>query len=228
MTIADIVSSIYAKTKTNSSSFPAADMLIDINTAYNHIVSLILGADGRWQWDDSNQTDLPVATTTITSTQADYSLATSHLQIDRVEVKNSDGTWFRLQPIDKDDYDVPLEQVFTTGTPEFYDIVGSSVILYPTPDYTQTASLRLTFQRGPALYTSAEVSTGTKEPGFSSLYHDLIPLWVAYNYALNNSLPTANGYFNEIQRKEQQLTADYAKRNADDRPRFTMKGIRFR
>jgi hypothetical protein len=65
-------------------------------------------------------------------------------------------------------------------------------------------------------FTSADT---TKEPGFNSLYHDLVPLWVSYNYAIANGQPTANQYFAEIQRKEDALQKDYAYRGPG-RPRF--------
>ena len=48
MTITDIVSRIYKLTKTNASSYLAADMLIDINVAYRDVVASIMDADGRW------------------------------------------------------------------------------------------------------------------------------------------------------------------------------------
>lgn len=216
------------KTKTNSSSFTAANMLIYINNAYNRVASLILQADGRWQWDDDNRTDLPIATTTVTSGQQDYSISVSHLKVTRVDIKGSGATYFtKLEPIDSIDGEYIIDNV-TTGPPQYYDIQGGSIFLYPIPNYTQAASLKVTFQRGPAEFTSGEVSTGTKVPGFNSLYHDLIPLWVAYNYALDNGLKTAGGFLTEIERKERQLVSDYSKRNKDDRPRITSRWINFR
>ena len=228
MTISDIVSSVYFKTKTNSSSFVAADMLILINNAYNRVASLILQADGRWQWEDDNNSDLPIATTTVTASQQDYSIAVTHLKLLRVELKGNGATYFtKLDPIDTSDGEYIIDNV-TTGPPQFYDIIGNSIFLYPIPNYTQSASLKLYFQRGPAEFTSAEVSTGTKKPGFNSLYHDLIPLWVAYDYAVTNGLPSAQGFMQEIQRKEIQIVQDYSRRNKDDPARITMAPIQFK
>lgn len=228
MTITDIINSVYFKTKTNSSSFVAADMLIMINNAYNRVASLILDADGRWQWDDDNRSDLPIATTTLTSGQQDYSIAVSHLKILRVEIKQNGATGFtRLSPIDEADETLALD-TSTGGVPAWYDVQGSSVFLYPVPNYTQAASLKVYFQRGPDEFTSGQVSSGTKAPGFNSLYHDLIPLWVAYDYAIANGLASANGFLAEIQRKEAQIVKDYSKRNKDDRNQLTMSGIRHR
>lgn len=250
MNISDIVNSIYFKTGTNVSTYAAADMLIAINNAYERVTSLILQADGRWQWDDTNNTDFPIATTDLVSAQQDYSFASTHLKLIGVSIKNQSGIWRKLLPFDADgDLNssstpvsfVPLvnfgptmdraEFLKSPGPPQFYDLLGNSVFLYPPPDngisVTLTAGLKLYFQRGPALFTSAEVTTGTKNPGFNSLYHDLIPLWVAYNYALDNEIPTATGYFNQIQRKEAQLVADYSKRDKDERAIMSPRKIKY-
>lgn len=249
MTIGDIVNSIYFKTGTNSSTYAAADMLIAINNAYERIGSLILQADGRWQWDDTNNTDFPIATIDMVSGQQDYSMTASHLKVIGAAVKSNTGIWRRLLPFDADDLAasstptsfVPLvnfgptmdraEFLKTPGAPQFYDVLGVSTFLYPPPDngisVTLTAGLKLYFQRGPALFTSAEVATGTKQPGFNSLYHDLVPLWVAYNYALDNEISTANGYFSSIQAKEKQLVLDYSKRDKDERTIMTTKKIKY-
>lgn len=228
MTITDIVNKIYTYTKTNSTSFPAASMLLSINQAYNRVASLILQADGRWEWDDTNQTDLPVATTTITSGQQDYALATSHLKIQRVEIKGNGATNFTLlEPLDVADRPDILDTT-TTGAPAYYDVRGTSVILYPVPNYTQAASLKIYFQRGPAEFTSGEVSTGTKVPGFSSLYHELIPLQVASDYWLINDQSKVQGFDNKIAKLEAQIVSDYSRRNKDDEAQITTEYVTHR
>lgn len=229
MTIADIISSIYKKTKTNSSSYEAGDMLIDINNAYEHVVSVIMGADSKWQWDDSNNIDLPIATASIVLGQQDYSLSLSHLTIDRVELLPLGGAtkdWKRLRQIDqqsKKRFENTAMTAYksTPGLPDEYDIIGTSVFLYCLPNYSQAASLKVYFTRGPFLFTSADLLAGSKSPGFASLFHDLIPMWVAYNYAIENGLDTANGFLAAIELKEQQLNDFYGTRNRDFRARIS-------
>lgn len=219
MTINDIVNKTYFLTKTNSSSFSAADMLILINNAYERVASLIISVDGRWQWDDTNNTDLPIATTALVANQQDYSLASTHLEITGVELKDTNGNWTPLIPIDQNDIKYnPSTTDFLkdAGLPQYYDKMGMSVFLYPKPNYSQDASLKIRFQRAPALYTSGEVTTGTKQPGFNSLYHDLIPLWVSYEYAFANGMNTANKFLEEINRKEEALKSDYQLRSKDE------------
>lgn len=220
MTISDIQSRVYFLTKTNSGSYTNADMLIAINNAYEHVVSLIMRSDGAWQWDDTARTDLPIATTDLVASQQDYTLATSHLSIDRVEVKDTAGNWHLLKQIDQQElkgeraYSL-AEYQETAGTPLEYDVSGATVMLYPKPNYSQTNSLKIYFTRGPDLFTSADMTAGDTEPGFNSLFHELLPLYVAYDYAIANAQPSANGLFNTLMERERRLVEFYSLRNRD-------------
>lgn len=219
MNYTDIKNTVYLYTKTNSTSLSDANMVLMANQALDRVVSLINEADSRWEFEDSNQTDLPIATTTITSGQQDYSLATTHLSINRAEVKDSAGNWHKLGLLDRRDVTEALDEYKkTNGVPEEYDTLGNSVFLYPTPDYTQAASLKLYFTRGPVAFASSDT---TETPGFNSLFHKLIPLWVSYDYSVANGLKNANQIFSEILRLEDQLESFYGQRNRDGRPRLT-------
>lgn len=217
MTISDLIAKVYFLTNTSSASYPAADMLININNAYERVVSLIMTSDGRWEWDDANQTDFPIATTSITTDQQDYAMAVTHLNIIRVEIKDSNGNWSQLTPFSQSDLKGTSLTDFmkTSGMPIYYDKLNASLLLYPKPNYTQTASLKVYFQRPPALYTSGEVTTGTKVPGFNSLYHNLISLHAAHDYAVSKGLSNVNQIAADIQRQEDALVSDYELRDRD-------------
>ena len=49
----------------------------------------------------------------------------------------------------------------------------------------------------PTDFTSAEVTTGTRVPVLDAEFHGAIPVWVSWQYATENNLPTANGLLNE-------------------------------
>lgn len=215
MQYTDIKNKIYFLTSTNSTSFSDATLVLEANNAMERIVSLINSADGRWQFDDANNTDIPIATTDLVANQQDYSLTTSHLEITRAEIKDSNGNWNKLQPIDQSDvYNQSLTDFMkTAGLPIYYDKLGNSLFLYPKPNYSQTASLKLFFERGPNNFVSNDT---TKIPGFNSLFHDLIPLWVAYNFALANGKANATSLMTEIQQRELALQEYYALRAHDE------------
>src|SRR5690349_12670823 len=50
----------------------------------------------------------------------------------------------------------------------------------------------------PTLWTSGDLSTGTAEPKFDSLFHDLIPLRVIVEYSDENVVPAADRFRNEL------------------------------
>jgi len=230
MTITDIINRVYFLAKTNATDYPAADMLISVNTAFNRVASLIMRADNRWQWDDTNQTDLPIGTTALVADQADYTLATSHLTIDRIEVKATGGTWHLLVQKDQQDKkrrDAVAISNTISGVSCEYDVIGSTLYLDPIPNYSQAASLKVYYTRGPVAFTSGDVSTGTKEPGFASIFHDLIPQWIAYDFALVNEPEKAAGFMNTITRMEAELKSFYGSRDRDFVGALAPKPIRF-
>lgn len=204
-----------------------------IQPATEYVVAKINKADNTWQWDDTNQSDLKIATATVTSGQKDYTLSTAHLSIDRVEIKDSSGNWTRLKQIDQQDLKGGRSQALaayqsTSGLPQEYDVAGSSIFLYPTPNYTQAASLKIYFTRGPLhfdyttdTFTDSSGSVSSS-PGFASLFHDLIPLKAAYDYCLMNIPELTGGYLAEILRIEKDLECFYGERNRDSRPRLSV------
>ena len=193
-----------------------------MNNAYERVVTLIMESDGRWEWDDDNQTDLPLATTTLVDAQQDYGLAVTHLDIVRVEVKDSSGNYNQLTPISQSDLKGKALDEFmkTDGMPVYYDKLASSVFLYPAPaaaSVTTSEVLKIQFKRPPALYTSAEVTTGTKVPGFNSLYHGLIALWASYDYCVARGLQDKKrDLMFEITTLEDSLQSAYQDRSKDE------------
>lgn len=233
MTITQLKNKIYRLTKTNSSSYLDPDLLDDLNIAYSDTTSEIFLTDGRWEWDDTNQTDLPVATAALVAGQQDYTLSAAHLMIDRIEVKPNGSTYtYKLIPRDVEDPMwgsgiLGIDNI-SQGGPIYYDLAQNSVFLYPIPGYSQAASLKIYFKRAQIDFTSGDLSTGTISPGFASIFHDILAYKVAYDYAIINIPALAQGYLNAIQTKTAKLSKFYAMRNKDDGPRLSMKPIRFR
>lgn len=147
-------------------------------------------ATGIWEFDDSNLTTLPVATTTLVDSQQDYELPTTIFKLDRVEVLDSNSNFQRLFPIDKSQIEDQSMTEFheTAGLPIYYDIVGNSLMLYPKP-----SSSNVTLTNGLKIYVARDVdpfvSTDTsKEPGFSEYFHRIISIGMALDYAIANGL----------------------------------------
>lgn len=231
-TIADINTFARFLCDADSTSYSAANLLITINQAYEEVISKILNSDGRWQWDDTNRTDLPIGTTTLVNGQQDYSFDTTHLKIIGVSVKDQSGDWHKLEPIDPDDMIGDRAEFDpTSGRPERYDKIGNSIFLYPAPDngvsVTLSAGLKVYFQRTADLYTSAQVTTGTKVPGFASPFHMILAYKAALPYCMNYKPARIPMLQIEIQRLEKDLVIFYSKRQKDERQIMRMKKIQY-
>lgn len=232
MQISDLVTDFNKKAKVVvGTSYQASDFLVDVNAAYDRVSSLILKADSRWQWDDFNNSDLPIATTGLVSGQQDYSLAVAFLTIDRVEILDTAGVWHELDPVLQQELkrgsEVALEEYLPNeGTPLKYQALGNSVFLYPIPNYTLSASLKIYFTRGPNYFVIGDISSnpavGIKVPGFNQLYHQLLSLWPAYDYCVTNLPDLAGGYLQKIQLLEASINDFYGLRFHDSRGRFTV------
>lgn len=213
----------------DTTSYTAADLLRRVNQAYEDVVGKLLGSDGRWNFDDTNFTTLPIGRITLVHNQRDYSFDVDFLRIERVEVLDSSSNWQLVAPIDKSDIRIGLDELYENpGLPEYYDKEGRSILLYPSPSsglVTLTSGLRIYFQRTADLYTSAQVTTGTKEPGFASLWHYLLSYKAALPYALAYKPDRVPFLQAEILRMEKELIAHYAKRDEDERPALSMSSV---
>ena len=185
--------------------------------------------DGKWQFDDTNYTDFPIGRGTLLASQQDYTFASDVLEVEGVSVLNASGDWAKLTPIDDKELGVdPEEFASIDGLPVYYDKQGRSILLYPAPaaaNVTLTNGLKVFFKRTADLYTSAEFTTGTKEPGFPSPFHVILAHRTALPF-LSAYLPQAvNFSLSEIERLKKGLTKHYGRREQDRRKRMSMAGI---
>lgn len=229
MTISDLNAEARKLCDTDSTGYTAADLLRRINAAYEEIVGRLIALDGTWEFDDTNFTDLPRATTTLVAGQRDYSFDSTHLEVLAVDVKDNAGNWQRLRPIDKSEYSEPLDELYETDAlPQYYDKDGKSIFLYPAPaagSVTLASGLRVYFQRTADVFTSAQVTTGTKQPGFAAPYHVLLAYKAALPYCMTYKKDRVPLILSEINRLEDELFKHYARREKDVRKYLSPNGI---
>lgn len=194
-----------------------------VNRAYDSVVTTILDADDRWNFDDTAYTDFPIATTNIVSGQTDYELSVDHLKVLRVECQDGNGNWVLLKPIDLfEDVQVARDEFMSGGgIPIWYDKQATSLFLYPVPNYNVTGGLRVYYQRQPDYFTNADT---TKKPGFVTMLHRLVPMKACYDFAIANNLTDKIRVLDtEIQKKEFELKKFYGRRNKDETPKLMEK-----
>jgi hypothetical protein len=175
-----LVQDIDFLSQTNSDTYPLADKVRNINNAYYNVNRLIWEVADGWQYDDTNKTDLPIATTTLTHNQKNYTIPSTAQRIQRIEVKDQHGDWSLLSQIDIHDLDSSInEYLETAGLPQHYDIIGDSVFLYPSPSSAYVAGsddMQIYFDRCITEFTTAST---TSSPGFAAPFHRILSLSAA-------------------------------------------------
>lgn len=181
----------------------------------------IFNSTGKWQYDDSNQTDLPQGVVNLVSGTSKYALPATALRVRRIDCKSSDGNWFELTQITDTMISGGLEEFMDTdGTPRYYRLIGGTVELFPGPNYASTGGLKVFFDRGAVEFTYDDT---TQEPGFASEFHELVPLgasiqWLQVKQPNSGTLPAL------IQRYEilkQKMIRYYQSRNNLSKPSIT-------
>jgi len=247
MVIADINTESRALCDADSTSY--ADALLLIRTNYNleKVISWILESDGRWEWDDTNYTTKPRGVGTLVEGQEAYSFASEYLTIRQIEVldTSSPAVFVKLKPIqDLELNGMSPEEYFglesdgspKKGFPQYYDKEGDTITLYPAPaatDVTLASGLRVWFQRTADLFTSAQVTTGTKEPGFASPFHSILCYMNAIPYCMSYKKDRVAAYsqvvgdFPQPSGMKKQIMDFYGHRAKDERHIMTPKRIQY-
>ena len=181
----------------------------------------------KFPFGDSNYTAFPTYTMNLVNSQAEYQIdsLTTPLAIMGVEALDVNSNYYKLQPITlREIHDKGIAQTEfheTDGRPYYYEKRENIVVLYPAPDdgvnVTLTNGLKIFFLRTADTYTSAQVTTGTKEPGFPSPYHEILAYDAALVYCGLYKPERVPFLLSERNRMEKELLDFIAKRNQDDR-----------
>ena len=198
------------------------------NQKSSEIWHIIHEATGNWKYDDNNNTDLPFATTDIVNAQQRYALPADALTVQRVEMKDSSGEWFRLTAITSENIPGAIDEFNdVAGTPNFYSLINGVITIYPSANYASTDGLKVYYDREAVAF---ETSDTTQTPGFASPYHEILPIMMAmewYNVKQPTS-PTLVKLEQKFLRLEKALKDFYGKRFKDYKPRVGRAKVSYR
>lgn len=184
----DLVTLAEKLTKSNSTSFPISEKTLYANLGNRIIMSTIHSSYGGWKYDDSNETDFPIATTNLVSGQDDYALPgdASFLQAVYIQ-KEGSSEWKKLMPKPLEDFNNEAEDYRSNGEPIYFRPIGDSFKIYPASDYAQASSLKIEYTRDIAEFATTDT---TQTPGFDSQFHEAIAIYMAWQYSIANNLDT--------------------------------------
>lgn len=90
-----IVQQTRALMRVDSTQWSTAKIVASCNNYLDLVAGYAIGADKRFQWDDTNHTKLPIGTTDLVANQSDYSFLTDEqgnaiLNLTRIDILDSD------------------------------------------------------------------------------------------------------------------------------------------
>lgn len=224
MTLSDINTrvSFYIGSATN---FASADRLLSLNNSIYEIETEIIKSQDGWRWDDSNNTDLPVATTNLVTGQSDYLLPTDNITVDRLEITYDGTNWVKVNRIDINEDGNPTDSSsvannYSTANP-FYQLIGRSVILFPTPTENVSNGLKIWGSRLSSAFTSGDYTGGTKSIGFDKNFHEAVAIKMSMDYCIANDMPRTGSLSSLWMSNLDKVRNFYGNRDKDTKYSFT-------
>lgn len=219
--IGDIDFLLFGDSSTLNTKYSLTDRTRNINISYDEAVALMYRADPMYKWDDYTRTDIPIATLDLSSGADHYDLLDEAQVIHRVRMKDENGNFQTLEPVERRELsDTELRTTYT-GTPSKYYKMGGVIFPIPIPDYGASDGVEIEFQRTGNHF---ETSDTTAKPGFNSQFHQFLSVSASLRYAI------ANGMKEKVvvltQQKQQIADAMrefYERRSPDEKPSFSLK-----
>ncbi len=188
-----------------------------LDRSYDKLATRIMAVDNRWQFDDTNYTDLPIGSTDIVSGQQDYAFDVEYLDIDRVVLTDSAGNKSVLYPIDIMDAEgrayITALTASNTGIPNKYDKMGGSIFLDPIPNFNRTGGLTVYYRRKPSYFAYTDT---TKPVGVPAVFHRYLSLDTSLGYMLDKQMAVKNDKKTELVEMEAMIDNFYTMRNKDE------------
>lgn len=170
---------------TSTSEYGDDDLDRAINKHYDQFVTFIWRNQAEWQFDDSNNDTLAVARTSLIADQRDYLLPTDAREVRRIEVRDANGNFRKVDLVHEADVHQSLDEYYKeSGLPLQFALRGRSVILYPPPSEEAT-----TLVQGLQIYVSRSVthlSADGDEPGFDKEFHRVLSLKAAADWCISS------------------------------------------
>jgi hypothetical protein len=187
---AGICQDVWNLTGTDSTSLTTSTIARIANKVIRELALLAWQVSTNWKFDDSNQSTHSIATISLVDNQEDYALPTTVFDIERAEIIDVNGNATKLIFLPEKNVDIAISELYKTkGKPVYYILRGQSIFLKPAPNTNMVSSLKLYLSRDISEFSASDT---TKEPGFPSILHPIIPIMISLEVAGINGLPQLN------------------------------------
>ena len=206
---------------TDTSTLTVSDFIRSANQYDQRAGYYAWNNSSEWNFDDSNQTTLPEATTTLVDGQGDYQIPVTVLDIKRVAVMDDEGNYADLGELRQGDISQNLDEFYEIdGFPMFWYRNANSLILKPAPlaaDVTLALGLKIWVDRECYEFGLTDTST---EPGFPVAFHRLISYGSAIDFAQIHGMSNLDFLMVEYTKLQREYEDYFAKRSQKNKPRI--------
>lgn len=206
--------------RVDATQWPTSRIVNSANNYLDMVTGYAIGADRRFQWDDTNHTKLPIGTTNLVANQSDYSFLTDEqgnaiLNLTRIDILDASGKYRQLEVIDQTQIEGALDESLNpAGVVTRYDKIADNIIrLYPKPSVSVTAGLKFYFQRAGSYFLATDT---VKNPGVAPLLHRGFVIAAAYDGAMTLGLANLQPLSMELQKEEARMVQYFSNRNLDE------------
>lgn len=216
--VGDIDFLLFGDSATLNTDYSLADRTRNMNVAWDEAVAELYKADPNHLWDDTTNTDFPIATTALVSGLDHYTMLDASLVVHRVRIKDTNGAWVTLVPRLR--REITDSELNSTGVPSKYYKLAEAIFPISVPNYGAAGGVELTFQRGGNHFVVADT---TKSPGFNSQFHQILSIKAAKRYAIANGMSEKVNSLTEMENEtNQKMVEHYQLRSPDEKPRFRL------
>lgn len=244
MNITEINTKLTTASGADTNTYTAAERLIDVNNAYLKVWTMITDCADEQDPDDTNHADFPMLTTPMVASQRNYTIPAAErvVNVKKVSVTYDGTDWYEALPLDSGEIDVPtapsgtamettIDGLYSKSAPR-YDYHYNAIAIYPrasADDVTNGAQILIEWTRDPDLFTSAQVTTGTKEPGFDQAFHPLLYLIPALNWCVDKvKTERIPGLRDQVADLEARLRRQYGKKERSRRGRVSAEIVSYK
>lgn len=197
-----IFQEIDRRCKSNLISYPSRDKTARVNAALDRYFHLAFKSDGRWNFDDINQSSPPIEAQSIVSGTNRYKMSdftSKILSVIRIEALDSDGNGLFLIPEMLNDIGVvypgnasgqlrgtsanTFQELYvnaSSGVPTHYIKYGDFIYLRPNPNYSEADGLLAYFNRPASKFDFNTFTVTQATPGLFTL--------VAHGFSVNDTI----------------------------------------
>lgn len=185
MTLENLQSQVRELTNTDSSSYTDAQISANL-TRWAHLFTTEI-LDSQDEWEFQGET----ATTDLTADQQEYTFPTDILKIKRIEITYDGTNWYKVNIWDSSErgYSLDSDEIsdFSEETP-YAELFDKSMLLYPIPDESQTAGLKVWYSEEIVGEDSdgddiTSFSASTDKPNIKEAFQRGLILGAAKDYA---------------------------------------------